>query len=229
LQGARGLWIFEALSAKPLWKRETGGLKSNRELAASIQAIQALLPPRTPELVSVEVSWERAIQDFLDRRSPLLVTSLDALPAIARKAPFRWKSALLPAIPSTAPGASSSLLTANGTELIVTRDHPEVWNFLRYLYSKEIAPRWCIPAGYLPLRPDWQKAKEWRQAPEAYREVALAASKAFAKNSRHRSTDTQVVRAHSEWISALHYLFGDTAKRLPTETVFTQLDSTLSP
>jgi hypothetical protein len=217
LQGPRGLWIFEALAGKPLWIREAGGLRANRELDSSILSLQRVLAPRSPALAGSEMSWDRALQDFLDRRSPLLITTLDALPFIARKAPFRWKSGLI-----------SASRTVGGTDLIVTRDAPEAWDFVRYLYAKNSASRWFATAGLLPLRPDWMQTPGWSQAPLEYRKVAEAAFRAPAKDRRLRSTDAEVVRAHSEWVSALHELFGEPSKRLPTETVFTRLDATLA-
>jgi ABC-type glycerol-3-phosphate transport system substrate-binding protein len=223
LQGPRGLWIFEALAAKPLWTRETGGLRTNRELESSVQAIQSLLSPRAPELAASEMTWDRALQDFLDRKSPLLVTTLDALPLIARKTSFRWKSSPLPTI-----GHASPLLMVGGSDLIVTRDRPEVWSILRFLYSKETSARWIPSGGYLPLKPDWQTTTTWKQAPEGYRALAKSAAGAPARSLAARSSDADVVRAHTEWVTALHLLFGETSKRLPTEAVFTQLDATLA-
>lgn len=223
LQGPRGLWIFEALAARPLWNRETGGLRTNRELESSIQAIQSVLSPRAPELAASEMNWDRALQDFLDRKSPLLVTTLDALPLIARKTSFRWKSAPLPTI-----GHPSALLMIGGADLLITHDSPEVWRFLKFLYSKETASRWIPSGGYIPLKPDWQTTSAWKESPEGYRSLAKIAAAAPAKSIVVRSTDADVVRAHTEWITALHVLFGETSKRLPTEVVFTQLDATLA-
>lgn len=224
LQGPRGLWIFEALAGKPLWIREAGGLKTNRDLERAIQSIQSLLSPRAPELAASEMTWDRGLQDFLDRKAPLLVTTLDALPLIAHKASFRWKSGPLPTL-----GHATPLLMTSGADLIVTRDDPEVWKFLQYLYSKEISARWVPSGGFIPLKSEWQTTASWKQAPDSYRELAKTAAGAVGPTRIARSTDSDVVRAHTEWISALHYLFGETAKRLPTETVFTQLDSTLAP
>jgi ABC-type glycerol-3-phosphate transport system substrate-binding protein len=222
LEGPRGLWIFETIAGKPLWSREAGGLKTNRSLETPIQALQSLLSPRAPELAASDMTWDRAIQDFLDRKSPLLVTTLDALPLIARKAAFGWKAAALPRLSS-----SHAQPVIGGSDLIVTQDRPEVWKFLMFLYSKEVAGRWTAQGGFVPLRPDWQQTSAWKQAPQEYRALARTAA-AAAKAPSSRTTDPEVVRAHTEWVSALRYLFGESSKRLPTETVFTQLDSTLT-
>jgi hypothetical protein len=82
--------------------------------------------------------------------------------------------------------------------------------------------------GYLALKAQWTQTPEWRRAPAAYRALALPPKAAGPREARARSSDREVVRAHTEWISALHLLFGDPAKRLPTETVLTQLDTVLA-
>ena len=41
-----------------------------------------------------------AIQSFVDRTSPILVTSLDLLPYLQEQAPFRWEPSRQPASPT---------------------------------------------------------------------------------------------------------------------------------
>ncbi|OFZ41227.1 MAG: hypothetical protein A2070_03865 [Bdellovibrionales bacterium GWC1_52_8] len=143
LQGARGLWIFEALARKPLWQRQAGGLRANRELTESIHAIQKLLD--TPHLVRPELSLDRAVQDFLERKTSLLVASIDLLPYVRKNAQFRWKSTPLPC-----PGQNSPCSLQGGSNLITTSEKPAVQDFLAYWFSPEITGRWSEALGVLP-------------------------------------------------------------------------------
>ncbi|MGZ3696958.1 MAG: hypothetical protein ACXWP5_02595 [Bdellovibrionota bacterium] len=47
------------------------------------------------------------------------------------------------------------------------------------------------------------------------------------RHARQRATDPQLMRARSEWIQALHYLFGESIRRPPIEDILSQLDSRL--
>lgn len=204
LQGPRALWFFEALSGQALWKREPGGLRTNRNLEKSITEIQGLS-------TRADMNWDRALDDFLDRKVPLAITSSDALPLLGSKASFKWRAAAL-----------AGPAWASGSHLIVTRNHPDILKFLEFLYSRKSAARWAISEGFLPLREDWKTTPEWSAAPPAYRQITQG-QKAIV--SLARATDPDVIRVHTEWLSALGFLFGPTAKRLPIETVFTQLDT----
>ncbi|MCM2322916.1 MAG: extracellular solute-binding protein [Oligoflexia bacterium] len=218
LQGPLGLWMFEALSGKELWRRETGGLRTNRELKPLIAELQHLID--SPQVLRPEETWERAIQAFLDRRSPMLVTSLDSLPYLSSQSTFRWNAGLLPVFS----GGTSQLV--GGSTLVVTRESPEVKQFLDYLYSRKVAMRWVAQGNFLPLEPGWVRSPEWKKLVHAM--PVYARLVAQAKGTQPRSTDPDVVRAHSEWLQALRLLFTDASRRVPADTVLTQMDTHLS-
>jgi hypothetical protein len=85
--------------------------------------------------------------------------------------------------------------------------------------SPRVAARWASVGGYVPLRQAWRQEKAWRP-------LAQWSPPAFSSTGgRGRTTDPEVVRATTEWVSALKALFGE--KRLPVDTVLDQLDATL--
>lgn len=211
LQGGRGLWIFEALADRPLWKREVGGIRANRDLDDPVRQLQAWVDSKT--LGRSELNWDRALQDFVDQKAAVLVTSLDTLPILARQASFKWSAAPLPRIGQTAPSRS---ILEHGSHVIMTRDLPEVQEFLGYLYSTPVAKRWTSASGFLPLRPELGPGADY---------FRLASS---GTPDRPRSTDPEIVRVRSEWIQALHFLFGEPMRRLDLTTVLRQLDTRLS-
>jgi hypothetical protein len=219
LQGPRGLWLFEALAGKPLWLREPGGLRANRGLGPSVAALQKLVTP--------EQSWEQSLSAFLERKSPLLITSLDALPALARQATFRWSAGPVPRMEAAAGPSGPALLQA-GNGLAVTRDSPAVWKFLDYLYSSEVAGRWSAASGFLPPSSEALASPAWKKAPGDLHKVAQRLMESRKSGFPLRSADEDVLRARSEWIQALHLLYGEPARRMPLEDVLTQLDSRLS-
>lgn len=219
LQGPLGLWIFEALnSPQPLWSRERGGIRVNRALGPAVQDLQSLIDAG---LARAEESWETALTSFLDRQSPYLVTSSDMLPYIAARAPFRWEASPLP----SRHGGAAALPT--GSLLAVLANTPEVGRFLEALYEPARAVRWTTEAYYLP--PSSQALRDPRYASELR---ALPAAKTLQGLSsgplRARTTDPEVMRAHSEWIQGLRALFGEASKRLATERVFTQIEAKLA-
>ena len=218
LQGTRGLWLFEALAGKPLWKREPGGLKSERKLSEPISVLQRLLD--TPGLARPEESWERAVQAFLDRKAPLLVTALDALPQITSQATFRWIAAPMPRISERDSPQWATL--QGGTNLVITRNSPEVKSFLEFFYSPGVAARWIAAGGYFPLN-NSQKGIVLKNSTLPHYASIISALQPDA----HRTSDVEVVRARSAWIQGLQLLFGDASKRLSSEDVFIQLDRLL--
>jgi len=197
LQGGRGLWIFEALAGEPLWHREAAGLKANRNLLPVIRKLQAVYP-----LLFPDGSWEQSVQAFLDRKTPFLIASTDALPSIRAQATFSWEAKPIPPFF----GANNPSLLQGGSSLLATRDAPEVWNFLEFFYSPEISAQWLKTGGLLPL---WHPPGKV----PAY---------------RHRTTDANVVRARAAWIQSLPLLFGSTQQRQPVEDVFIQIDHRLT-
>ncbi len=210
LQGSRGLWLLEALSGKRLWTREPGGLKTNRALASAVASLQALFS-ESRSLAVPDQSFDQALKSFIDGKTPILVASLDALPSIASQAAFHWAAGPLPRLES----GIANLQTGNS--LVVTRDDPAVWKFLDYLYSADVAGRWAASAGLLPVAPDVQLAVSWRKLASIPRNGAS-----------QRATDEDVLRARSEWIQALHLLFGEASRRVPFQDIATQLDSKLA-
>lgn len=211
LQGPLGLWVFETLASRPLWTREIGGLKTNRALQEPILELQKLLD-RTG-LAHPEETWDRSLQSFLDRKSALLVSSLDLLPYISKQATFRWIAAPLPAVNRKAQAFASRALSNN---LVITKDAPEVLAFLDFLYAPSNAARWLAKGSFLPLKgvaPD----------PSAGSKTYLELLKKLPQ-STPRTTDREAVRSHSEWVQALRLLFGEKSRRIPSETVLIQLD-----
>jgi ABC-type glycerol-3-phosphate transport system substrate-binding protein len=202
LQGVRGLWILEALSQKPLWQREAGGIKTNSALESNIDVLQKVIDQ--PNLARTEETWEKAVQAFIDRKASVLVGSVDLIPYVTQEAKFRW-------IAGPAPGMQQGTsLLEGGSHLIVIKDKPHVREFIAYLYSEPVMKKWIEAGGFLPLK-------------------SSAKSKLQMKGKlRARSTDSDVIRTRSNWIQALHLLFGDASRRTPTKSVLTQLDSQLT-
>jgi ABC-type glycerol-3-phosphate transport system substrate-binding protein len=219
LQGARGLWLFEALADRPLWTRVTGGLKSNRELADPIRRIQRLQDQ--PGRARADLSWEQALQAFVDRRAPLLVTSSDMLPYLTSRARFPWKAEPLP----IAGSASKTSTLRDGADLVLTRDRPGARKFLEFLLSESASAQWARPGGWLPPRADWLKSKGWRENPPA---GAAALPDLGSAPPASRSTDAEVVRARSEWVQALRHLFGEKSQRPELEEILAQIDARLA-
>ncbi len=217
LLGARGLWIFEALSAHPLWKRETGGLRSNRELLPSIDRLRAW-STGSDRIARTDLTWERATQDFIDRRSPLVVSSTDALPLLRSQAGFRWTAIPLP----TLEDQPSRLAT--GTNLVVLRDTPAVWALIQDLFRPDQAARWLQTGGYAPLNPEWATALKSSplQNDLGMGDWTLPAGPWKIRGSR--SMDPEMIRARSSWIQGLIAMFGETAMRRTPSEVLTSLD-----
>ncbi len=226
LQGARGLWVFEALANRPLWKREPGGLKSNRDLADPVRKIQRLLD--TPGIARADESWEHAIQAFIDRKVPLALVSSDILPFLAGRATFEWKAELMPV--AVEPGKQSHLLA--GTDLVLTRDRPEVRKFLEFLYTETASAQWARLGGWLPLRAEWARSSAWKDQMPAFYQALLpfvaTRTGSAGSGTASRSEDSEVVRARSEWIQALRYIFGDKERRPNLEDVLSQIDGRLA-
>lgn len=218
LQGPMGLWIFEALVSRPLWTREAGGLKSNRDLYKPIRALQKLLGG--PGVASPNETWERSLQAFMDRKVPLLVGSLDVMPYIAKHASFEWEASLLP---STQDAAA---LLEGGSHLVITQDSEGVRKFLRFLYSSEIGVRWSAAGHYLPAQPSWLQSPAGKKMLKEQPRYAAFLTK--VKKTSPRSTDVEVIRARSEWIQSLRILFGDPAHRASWTELAPQMDSRLA-
>ena len=108
-------------------------------------------PRAVPELASTDLGWDRAVSDFLDHKAPLLLTSLDAVPLIAKRANFPWNATLAPPIPQQNHNKMQRVILG-GSDLVVTQDSPGVRSFLAYLYSTQVAGRWTAAGGFVPLR-----------------------------------------------------------------------------
>ncbi len=217
LTGPKGLWLFESLAGAPLWSREAGGLRVSRALLSPIRSLQVVID--RPRVARPEEAWDRAIQAFLDRKSPLLIASTEMLPYIAGKAEFRWTAVPAPRID----GRPGSLVA--GSDLIVLKESEGVRKFLAHLYSPEIAARWTAAGGYLPLRKDWQTAA-WKT--EAARLGPYATLAQAGQTGSPRTGDRDVVRARTVWVHALESLFGDPSRRVSTESLFADVDSRLN-
>jgi len=222
LQGARGLWFFEALARKPLWHRTAGGLRANRELSSTIQMLQKLLD--RPKFIRPDLNLDRAVQDFLDEKSPLLVASLDLLPYIAKQASFAWRATPLPC-----PGTNSACRLQEGSNFIITRAAPAAREFLSYWNSPEIAARWVAALSVLPS-PSLASSKIWeaRKSSRIPQYNDLLTRLPSIRVLENRSTDQDVVRARSAWVRALPLFFGISSKRLTSESTFLELDRALN-
>ena len=223
LQGARGLWIFEALTRIPLWKRETGGLRSSRTLIEPIHRIQRLLD--APHVARAGESWEQAVQSFIEGKTPLLIGTSDMLPYLASRAQFPLAVGPLPSAgTAVSEGKPTSLLA--GSDLVMTRDRPQTRSFLEFIYSETASAQWARPGGWLPVNPTWPRSKAWRDHPPASFEGLAALLK--TQSAGPRTQDPDLVRARSEWIQSLHALFGKKDERSELESLLTQIDGRLA-
>lgn len=219
LQGPRGLWLFESLTHSPLWKRQPGGLKSTRALVGSVQTLRAWMDH--PKLSREADAWDRGLQDFIDRKVALLLTSTESLPLISAQAGFRWGVAPAPQIESgkTAPHPRHSQPMIGGSNWVAMRNSPEVWRFLRYLYSDPVARRWTLAGGFVPLKPGWLSP----ETPASYRNLIQT-----LRPTRPRVTDPDAVRARGAWVQGLVRFFGEKGQRLGPEDVLDQLDRSMN-
>lgn len=222
LQSPRGLWVFESLAQRPLWNRETGGLRSNRELAEKIHQIQMILD--TPKTARTEENWDRAIRSFLDRKTALLLTSTDMIPYLTLNCSFRWLATPL-----------QDLSLQMGSDLVLPQKDPEklkhTLHFIKYLYSPAVASRWAKAGGFIPLSSQWITHSNWK-SPASWQKNNTDLERfhkiiAQIKLITHRQQDPEIVRIRTAWVQALHLLFGDSSVRQPIETVLSQLDRQL--
>ena len=214
LQGYRGLWVFEALSAKPLWRREAGGLQMNRDLASAVGELQSLIDAG---LARPEENIDRAIESFIEGKTALLLTSSDTVPYLQKEKHFRWVVGPLPAISNS--GKPDKLATLQGgTDLVATQTTPAIQEFLDYLYSPAVASRWAAAGGFALPGPNLEISE---LAP------VIKTLKLSPLNPSRRTTDREVVRARSAWVQSLHLLFGEQKSRVPTENVLIELDRQL--
>lgn len=220
LQGERGLWIFEALANRPLWTREAGGLKANRALLESVAQLHRWVDTLGSKVLRLDESWERSIQNFVDRKTPLLVATLDQMPWIASQTGFRWSATLLPSFGGTSSSTVPSLVS--GSDWVLLQDSPAARSFLKYLYSPAVAARWTAAGSLIPIRPEIADHPEWKRRAQSlghYPKVATRISK-----TRLRSQDREMVRARTAWIQSLPLWFGPSSRRPAAEILFGQLD-----
>lgn len=146
LLGARGPRMLEAWSELPLWKRERGGLRMNRVLLGPLGRLARWTHGKA---MNARLTWDRALQEFLDQRAPLLWTTTDALPAIADRATFK-------SVTLDPPAESARWL--QGSVIVELRDAPGVDELLAFIYSRSAVARWATQGGYLdPLNPQTLK------------------------------------------------------------------------
>ncbi len=220
LQGPKGLWVFEALSATPLWERTPGGLRSRRENLETITALQQALD--TPGFLGRDETWEHALEGWVAGRGAWLVTSLESLPLLKERAKFDWSAQVLP------PGRKGDGSMATGNGWIALSDHPGIPALLKKIYEPRTAARWLAQGGLLPPTASLQSAEAWRQEAQKNPQYWEVARQALRTRLRARSSDADIVRARSEWIQTLKKQLAPPADRIPSDVAFVQLDTHLT-
>ena len=221
LTGARGLFALEALLAKPLWIYESKKIVIPSTLTSNLEQIRALF--RSPRRAKSGLGWEQAIQAFLERKSPLLVTTTDALPMISGRSTFRWTAVPLPQVK----GGNSRLAT--GADVVVLKNSPALWEFLRYLYSPRVASRWTTAGGLLPLHSSWIQSAEWKHAAEA-QESLLTLLRDFTTSPVRieiRSSCQEIMRIRSQWIAELPLFWQDPTEKSPSAGILARIGAAL--
>ena len=85
LMSSRGLWLLEALSyPEPWWKRQTGGIRFERKQLQWIERLR--------KSAQVQLGWDEAVQQFLSRKTPLVLGSSEWEPMFKERAEFRFGS-----------------------------------------------------------------------------------------------------------------------------------------
>lgn len=220
LQGPKGLWIFEALSAAPLWERTPGGLRSRRENLETISALQLALD--TPGNLGQDETWEHALEGWIASKGVWLVTSLESLPLLRERARFAWSAQPLPPWK----GGLGSMATGNGW--IALSDHPGIPALMRVLYAPETAAQWITRGGLLPPTRTLQLSAAWKTEAHKNPQYEEVVQQALKLPLRSRSSDADLVRARSEWIQTLRKQLAPPSDRVPSDVAFVQLDTHLT-
>ncbi len=216
--GSRGLWALEALSPFGLWTKERGGLRARRELVPVLTSLRRLWSAGG---VTEGEGWERLLEGFAGRKTPMVVGFSDWIPSVAARAEFAWRVFPLPSV------GGRSVTLVSGSDLVVWRDSPEVWRFLRFLYAPENAARWAAAGAFAPLHSRWVAQRAWKSGSAAWANYPKLVERGGA--ARFRSSDREVVRARSEWIQALPQLLARTGGDAPpVEEVLTALDQRIN-
>ena len=208
-QGARGLQMLEALFGADLWAREPGGIRAERKLLPLITKLRGWNDEL--KLARLGMTSEQALEHFVARRSPLLFTTSDALGFLGQQTRFRW---------SAVPLQNDVLPLYSGGHLTLANTRPETLEFVRYLYSPDVARRWVSASGARALKPEWRSVLE-----PVHKRMAEIAR---AKPGRTRGADPEIIRIRSEWIQTLPELLGSPTERVPPEAALTGLEQRLS-
>lgn len=208
-QGARGLQMIEALFGANLWTREPGGIRAERKVLPLVAKLRSWSDEL--KIARLGMTSEQAIEHFIARRSPLLLTTSDALSFLGQQTRFRW---------SAVPLQNDVTPLYSGGHLILANSRPETVEFVRYLYSPDVARRWVSASGARALKPEWRSVLE----PMHKRMAELTR----AKPGRARGSDPEIIRIRSEWIQTLPELLGSPAERVPPEAALTGLEQRLS-
>ena len=196
VDGPRGLWMMESLVQLPLWTRESGGIRANPKLEKPLSEIRAWMETeRGSSSVRTDLNWDRALQDFIERKTPAAVLSSDLLSFLDERAEFRWQSV-----------AISELSLPTGSDWIVVHDRPEVWKFLEFWKKNKKGESTHPPADSLG----------------EYSQPSLLDR--GASHSRKRTSDRDVLRIRSFWIQALPLFFGDPSVRKPISQLLNGID-----
>lgn len=219
LQGVRGLWLLEHLTGTALIHRDSSGLKANRDAIQTIVSCRRMLD--TPKVARSNLDWDTALRDFVQRRSPLLITTSDMLPYLNGQAAFRWKAVPLRSMSKKSKGFSG------GSDLIFLKsDLKQAKNarrFADYLMTPAVSARWQSAGGFLAA----QKNKMPRKEAFATASPVIESLIRLEPYPTHPG-DADLLRARVEWQQALSSLFGDPGQRQPPENVLSSLDRRLN-
>jgi len=157
-------WFFEQFLARqgqPLTQPDNGR-KGKRAVEANFLAPEAVsFVQLWAEMVkegtfsNVGRGWDPAVQNFLAGRSAMLITSTSDVFEIARKAPFKVRTAAIPTADLKIPGGT----ILGGNSLWILKDKPDsekqlAYELVRWLASKPMQRKWHTETGYFPIRKD---------------------------------------------------------------------------
>lgn len=157
-------WFFEQFLARqgqPLTQPDNGrngkrAIEANflcKEAVAFVQMWADMVKDGT--FSNVGRGWDPAVQNFLAGRSAMLITSTSDVFEIARKAPFKVRTAAIPAADEKIPGGT----ILGGNSLWILKDKPDAekqlaYELVRWLASKPMQRKWHTETGYFPIRKD---------------------------------------------------------------------------